>query len=120
MRRQASRKRPCKICRRWFEINPRQKGKQETCEREECQRERHRRNCKEWHEKNKGYDQENRLRNRLKKGKEKEKYMEPLQRINKEAAVNAVGQAVVLVVDEMIKEAVEIAKKENERAKVKV
>lgn len=38
-------KRSCRICRKWFEPDPRQGRRQRVCRREACQRERHRRNC---------------------------------------------------------------------------
>ncbi len=42
------RKRPCKICRCWFRPHPRAGKRQEVCSAEACQRERHRRACKAW------------------------------------------------------------------------
>lgn len=50
--RKYAKRRPCKICRRWFSRDARLGDRQETCSRPECQRERHRRNCKTWREKN--------------------------------------------------------------------
>lgn len=38
-------KRPCQICRCWFEPDPREGNRQRVCSRDTCQRERHRRNC---------------------------------------------------------------------------
>lgn len=58
-------KRPCRVCRRWFSPSPRSKGRQHTCSSEDCQRERHRRACAEWHEGNPDYDRERRLRERI-------------------------------------------------------
>ncbi len=40
-----ARKRPCKICRRWFKPNPRSSHRQQACSNRTCQKERHRRNC---------------------------------------------------------------------------
>jgi integrase len=42
-----SRKRPCKICRKWFLPDVRQAGRQKTCSAG-CRRELHRRSCAEW------------------------------------------------------------------------
>ncbi len=42
-------KRPCRICRRWFLPSPRARGRQTTCCETSCQRERHRRACAAWH-----------------------------------------------------------------------
>jgi len=60
-----ARSRPCRICRRWFQAHPRVGSRQRTCSRPECQRERHRRSCACWHERNPDYDRETRLRVRL-------------------------------------------------------
>ena len=47
-------KRPCSICRKWFQPDVRQKGRQKTCS-PNCQTEQHRRQCEEWNKKNKEY-----------------------------------------------------------------
>ena len=41
-------KRPCRICRRWFQPHRRVGDRQTVCSRDECQRERHRRACAAW------------------------------------------------------------------------
>ena len=48
-------KRPCKICRRWFRPHPRVKDDQKTCGKAECKREWHRRKCAQWNKKNGDY-----------------------------------------------------------------
>jgi hypothetical protein len=55
MQRAKTRKRPCKICRRWFLPDPRQEERHKTCGRPECQRELHRRQCQKWNWKNTAY-----------------------------------------------------------------
>jgi hypothetical protein len=50
-------KRPCRICRRWFAKDPRV-PRQTVCGREECQRERHRRDCQDWRCRNRNLVQE--------------------------------------------------------------
>ncbi|MBT3312864.1 MAG: hypothetical protein HOK24_16035 [Desulfobacula sp.] len=57
-------KRPCSICRKWFLSNVRQKGRQKTCS-PACQKERHRRQCKEWNRKNKAIYKNNYLAKKL-------------------------------------------------------
>jgi hypothetical protein len=59
------RKRPCRVCRRWFAPDPRAGGRQMTCERAPCRQEWHRRACREWNRKNKAYYQENYLHKKL-------------------------------------------------------
>ncbi len=48
-------KRPCCICRKWFQPDIRQRGRQKTCGRSECKDELHRRNCHNWNKRNKEY-----------------------------------------------------------------
>lgn len=40
-----AKKRPCSICRKWFQPHPRSAERQRTCGSPGCQRERHRRSC---------------------------------------------------------------------------
>jgi len=62
------RKRPCRICRRWFVPHPRVGGRQRVCGAAECQRERHRRACKAWHEREREAARAHRVRQRLRQG----------------------------------------------------
>ena len=59
------RKRPCRVCRKWFLAHPRAGSRQKVCSSESCQRERHRRNCEDWRARHPDYDREARLRVRL-------------------------------------------------------
>jgi hypothetical protein len=59
------RKRPCRICRRWFVVHPRAGDRQRVCGRAQCQRERHRRACKAWHDREADEERRHRLRQRL-------------------------------------------------------
>jgi hypothetical protein len=60
-----TRKRPCRICRRWFQPHPRAGNRQRVCDRAECQRERHRRACAQWRRNNAAEEKEQRLRDKL-------------------------------------------------------
>lgn len=51
-----ARPRPCLVCRQVFTPHPRAGDRQTTCSSSKCQRERHRRNCADWHRRNEGYD----------------------------------------------------------------
>lgn len=42
------RKRPCRICGKWYVPDPRSREHQKTCGRAECKREWHRKKCAEW------------------------------------------------------------------------
>lgn len=59
------RKRPCRICRRWFIPHPRAGDRQRVCGRVECQRERHRRACQAWREREGDAERRHRLEQRL-------------------------------------------------------
>ena len=59
------RKRPCRICRRWFMPNPRLKDRQMTCGDSGCKREWHRRKCAEWNKRNPDYFKANYLQKKI-------------------------------------------------------
>ena len=65
MRKARTCKRPCTICRKWFQPDPRQIGRQQTCGNPACQRELHRRPCREWNRKNRDYFKANYLSAKL-------------------------------------------------------
>ena len=54
-------KRPCSICRKWFQPDVRQKGRQKTCGSPDCKSEQHRRQCEKWNRKNRDYFKTNYL-----------------------------------------------------------
>ncbi len=53
-----NRKRPCRICGKWFSPNPRLGERQKTCGEKECQRKWHAKKCREWNRKNLPYFEE--------------------------------------------------------------
>lgn len=57
--RRRSKKRPCRICRKWFIPHPRVGDRQKTCGDHECMRKWHARTCAEWNRKNHNCAQEN-------------------------------------------------------------
>lgn len=57
-------KRPCSICRKWFQPIPQQIGRQKTCS-PACQNELHRGQCEKWNRKNKAYFKNNYLADQL-------------------------------------------------------
>jgi hypothetical protein len=59
------RKRPCRICRRWFSPHPRLRDRQMTCGDAYCKREWHRKKCAEWNRKNPDYFKANYLQKKL-------------------------------------------------------
>jgi len=62
-----NRKRPCRICRKWFTPNPRLGDRQRTCGAATCQQEWHRRECAKWNRRNRTYFQDIHLQRRLNK-----------------------------------------------------
>ena len=71
-------KRPCCICRKWFQPVAQQKGRQKACS-PACQKELHRRQCKEWNRKNKAYFKSNYLADKLQAIDEQEPSRDPPQ-----------------------------------------
>ena len=59
------RKRPCRICRRWYIPHPRVKDRQMTCGDPGCKREWHRKKCADWNRKNAEYFRANYLQKKL-------------------------------------------------------
>ena len=60
-----TRKRPCRICRRWFLPDPRLKQRQMTCGQTECQRQWHKKKCSQWNRKNRDYFKANYLQRKI-------------------------------------------------------
>lgn len=64
MPRSTTRKRPCKVCRRWFLPDVRHRDRQKTCG-PECRKEWHKRQCASWNKRNKEYFKANYLQKKL-------------------------------------------------------
>lgn len=60
-----SKKRPCRICRRWFLPNGRVKDRQMSCGDPACKREWHKRKCQQWNRANRDYFRANYLQKKL-------------------------------------------------------
>ncbi len=105
-----SKTRPCRICKKWFRPHPRSKGRQRSCSDPDCQRERHRRNCEDWRHRNPGYDLEDRLRQRLKKGKETGPYRNLEDGIDDQLARDALGSQQYVIIEEIVKVLQEMAR----------
>ncbi len=97
-----TRKRPCRECGKWFQPNARAGRRQRSCDREACQQARHRRACAKWRARHPDYDVERRLRERVRGAAV---IGEPLQRdplaeVVWDAARDAVGVEVAVIVEE--------------------
>lgn len=96
------RKRPCRVCRKWFLPHPRAGSRQKVCSSASCQRERHRRNCEEWRDRHPDYDRENRLRARIEAEREPDAprpSLDPLGEVAWEAARDAVGLEAAVITE---------------------
>ena len=60
-----SRKRPCRVCGKWFSPDPRLGERQKTCGAAQCQRQRHAVKCAEWNRKNRSCFRESYLKSRI-------------------------------------------------------
>lgn len=101
-----ARRKPCCICRRWFEANPRAGARQRACSAPECQRERHRRACAGWRGRNPDYDREDRLRRKLAPKEPMDAAdgpvdPDPLARVPWRVVRDAVGLEVAVVIEEL-------------------
>ncbi|MDA3834736.1 MAG: hypothetical protein PF495_15230 [Spirochaetales bacterium] len=69
-------KRPCCICRKWFQPIAQQKKRQVACS-PACQQEHHRRQCEQWNRKNKAYFKNNYLADKIQAIDEQEQSRSP-------------------------------------------
>jgi hypothetical protein len=97
-----ARKRPCRVCGKWFSPHARAGTRQRVCGASECQRERHRRACAEWRAEHVEYDRERRLRERVRveavAGEPLSR--DPMAEIAWAAARDAVGLEAAVIVEE--------------------
>ena len=95
------RKRPCRICRRWFVPHPRAGGRQRACEAPECQRERHRRACQAWREREGDAERRHRLRQRLRG--ESSEAGRSVEQVRWDVVRDAVGLEVSVIIEELLR-----------------
>ena len=58
-------KRPCRICRKWFTPNPRVGNRQKTCGSKKCQKKWHAKKCSQWNRQNRACFQATNLSKKL-------------------------------------------------------
>ncbi len=97
-----ARKRPCRECGKWFQPHARSGKRQRSCGGDGCQRARHRRACADWHARHPDYDVERRLRERVRREVVvgEALHRDPLAEVVWEAARDAVGVEVSVIVEE--------------------
>lgn len=96
------RKRPCRVCRKWFLPHPRAGMRQRVCSAPECQRERHRRSCADWRARHPDYDREERIRRRVEpkeRGSEAPPVVDPVAEIEWSAARDVVGVEIAVMME---------------------
>ena len=100
-----TRKRPCRICRRWFTPHPRTGDRQRVCSAPGCQRERHRRACARWRGREAAAEQTHRLRQRIRAypGGGNGAAVVAEHRVHWDAVRDAVGPQVTVVIEEITK-----------------
>lgn len=94
-----TRKRPCRICKRWFQPDRRAGDRQRVCSDESCQRERHRRACASWRSENAAAEKEHRLRQRLREPSETGPRA-AMAGLRLEAVRDAVGPKIAVIIEE--------------------
>jgi hypothetical protein len=94
------RKRPCRICRHWFRPHPRAGDRQHVCSRADCQRERHRRACQRWRQREAPAERAHRLRQRVRAELE-ERHEAVGRRVSWDAVRDAVGLKVAVILEEI-------------------
>lgn len=99
------RKRPCRVCRRWFQPSPRAGDRQRVCSAAGCQRERHRRACEQWRERHPHYDREERVRRRVRpvQSEDRRPARDPVAEVAWEAARDVVGVEASVLIEETAK-----------------
>jgi len=95
------RKRPCRICRRWFRPHSRAGDRQHVCSRADCQRERHRRACQRWRQREAPAERAHRLRQRLHEAADGQDAAGPGPRLPWDVVRDAVGPEVTVILEEI-------------------
>ncbi len=97
-------KRPCRMCLKWFLPSVFCGKRQQVCNSPECQKKRHRRSSAEWRERNPGWDRAGRLRTRIRAEDSEEVRekvrMNPLAGLQWDMVRDAVGLEVAVIVEE--------------------
>jgi len=96
-------KKPCRICRRWFLPDCHEGERQQVCGRPECQRERHRRNCADYHRREGAEERRHRIRQRILRPENRPRGAlqdDPLAALIPERVRDAVGVEVGVVIEE--------------------
>jgi hypothetical protein len=99
------RKRPCRICGRWFQVHPRAGDRQRVCSAAACQRERHRRACQRWRRQEAPAERRHRVRQRIRVESDGEPSSADglAGRLAWDAVRDAVGLEVAVIIEEVVR-----------------
>ena len=96
-------KRPCRMCGKWFEPHPRAGDRQRTCSEPECQRERNRKACRRWRAKHDTPSHRLRRNIRAVKADSPEDCVSPVTPDQWRAMRHAVQPEVLVVLQELVR-----------------
>ncbi|MBW6453619.1 MAG: hypothetical protein K0A92_07545 [Methyloprofundus sp.] len=96
------RKRPCRICRKWFRPHPRAGNRQKVCSNPACQKERHRRSCATWNKRESKELKKFRMVKRIQISPDEkiEQKLLPTQKIIWSGVQDAVGLQLAVIIEE--------------------
>ena len=101
-----SQRRPCRICKRWFEVDPRVGPRHRTCGEASCRAEQNRRACKKWRQDHPDQVIARRLRQRLPADPAPtpaEVSANPLRQFDPEVVRHVIGVEMRVLLEELLK-----------------
>lgn len=99
-------KRPCAICRRWFEVDPRVGKRHRVCDAASCQASRNKRSCADWRERHPDEVKAARLRRKLPKAPPdppEAVLLDPMRHFDPRVVRHEIGVEVAVVLEEAAK-----------------
>lgn len=101
-----SQRRPCRICKRWFEVDPRVGARHRTCGEASCRAAQNRRACKKWRKEHPDHVVAQRLRKRLPAEPAPtaaEVSANPLRQFDAEVVRHVIGVEMRVLLEELVK-----------------
>jgi hypothetical protein len=110
-----AKKRPCAMCRRWFEVDPRVGKRHRVCDREACQATRNKRACADWRRAHPDEVEAARLRRKLPKAPPDPAevvLLDPMRHFEARVVRHEIGVKVAVVIEEAAKVLLNLARHE--------
>lgn len=108
---------PCSVCGEPFTPSPRAGKRQKTCSRPDCQKERHRLNCVDWHRRHPDYDRKRRLADRVERETTRARptqgrllHQDPISQLAWETLRDLVPLELRVVLEELLKSVIQWAR----------